>query len=43
MKLIQNKCGKWAVYDDNGKIVIITIEKTIAINYARLLSSELEA
>ena len=42
MKLIQNKCGKWVVYDDNGKIVIITIDKSIGINYAKSLSCENE-
>lgn len=42
MKLIQNKCGKWVVYDGNGTIVIITIDKSIAINYTKSLSSEIE-
>lgn len=43
MKLIQNKSGQWVVYDGNGKIVIITTDKSTAINYAKKISSESES
>lgn len=35
MKLYQNKLGKYVVYDKRGKVVIITIERKLAIAYAR--------
>lgn len=35
MRLYQNKLGKYVVYDKRGKVVIITIERKLAIAYAR--------
>ena len=42
MELIQNKRGKWVVYDSNGKVVVITSFKYIAINQFKKLSSDPE-
>tara|TARA_R110002126_G_scaffold260209_1_gene403214 strand:- start:412 stop:531 length:120 start_codon:yes stop_codon:yes gene_type:complete len=35
VRLYQNKLGKYVVYDKRGKVVIITIERKLAIAYAR--------
>lgn len=35
MRLYQNKLGKYVVYDKRGKVVIITVERKLAIAYAR--------
>jgi hypothetical protein len=42
MELKQAKSLKWAVYDSNGKVVIITSYKSIAINQFKKLSSDPE-
>jgi hypothetical protein len=35
VRLYQNKLGKYVVYDKRGKVVIITVERKLAIAYAR--------
>jgi len=38
VRLYQNKLGKYVVYDKRGKVVIITIERKLAIAYARKIN-----
>ncbi len=38
MRLYQNKLGKYVVYDKRGKVVIITVERKLAIAYARKIN-----
>ena len=39
MKLVELKSLKWAVYDSNGKVVIITSNKSVAVIELKKLSS----
>jgi|TARA_A100000172_G_scaffold22600_2_gene12901 hypothetical protein len=38
VRLYQNKLGKYVVYDKRGKVVIITVERKLAIAYARKIN-----
>ena len=38
MRIVETKSLKWAVYDSNGKVVIITSNKSVAVIEFKKLS-----
>jgi len=39
MRIVELKSLKWAVYDSNGKVIIITSNKSVAVSELKRLSS----